>query len=163
MGVVESAAEVEGVIGLARGDPAGGDQRPADDVPARLQPAREGGRVALIEVVFPAGAGPLDPVVVVGRVEEEHLVSRGERGREERHGRIGADQAAGQLVGQQRTQAIERVITEGRRLHDAGVPVAEAAAKAQFGTFTALPRYAENVGGALGRVYLELDGQLPRR
>ena len=60
-------------------------------------------------------------------------------------------------------QAIEQVIAEGRRLRDAGVPVADAPSKAQFGTLTALHRYSENVAGALGRVYLELDGQLPRR
>jgi hypothetical protein len=28
---------------------------------------------------------------------------------------------------------------------------------------TALHRYSDNVAGALGRVYLELDGQLSRR
>ena len=55
------------------------------------------------------------------------------------------------------------MIAEGRRLRDAGVPVADAPSKAQFGTLTALHRYSENVAGALGRVYLELDGQLPRR
>ena len=56
---------------------------------------------------------------------------------------------------------IEQVIAEGRRLHDAGVAVADAPARAQFGSRTALHRYAENVAGALGRVYLEIDGQLP--
>ncbi len=60
-------------------------------------------------------------------------------------------------------QVIEQVIAEGRRLHDAGVAVADAPAKAQFGSRTALHRYAENVAGALGRVYLEIDGQLPRQ
>jgi cyclase len=60
-------------------------------------------------------------------------------------------------------QVIEQVIAEGRRLHDAGVAAADAPAKAQFGSRTALHRYAENVAGALGRVYLELDGQLPRQ
>ncbi|HTM33553.1 MAG TPA: MBL fold metallo-hydrolase [Vicinamibacterales bacterium] len=58
-------------------------------------------------------------------------------------------------------QVIEQVIAEGRRLHDAGVAVADAPARAQFGSRTALHRYAENVAGALGRVYLEIDGQLP--
>jgi len=60
-------------------------------------------------------------------------------------------------------QVIEQVIAEGRHLHDAGVPVADAPAKAQFGSRTALHRYTENVAGALGRVYLELNGQLPRQ
>jgi hypothetical protein len=54
------------------------------------------------------------------------------------------------------------VIAESRRLHDAGVPVADAPAEAQFGTLTALHRYAENVAGALGRVYQDLDHELPR-
>jgi glyoxylase-like metal-dependent hydrolase (beta-lactamase superfamily II) len=58
-------------------------------------------------------------------------------------------------------EVIEQVIAEGRRLHDAGVVVADAPAKAQFGSRAALHRYTENVAGALGRVYLELDGQLP--
>jgi len=58
-------------------------------------------------------------------------------------------------------QVIEQVIAEGRRLHDAGVAVADAPARAQFGSRTALHRYAENVAGALGRDYLEIDGQLP--
>lgn len=59
-------------------------------------------------------------------------------------------------------EAIAQVVAEGRRLHDAGVPVAAAAAQAQFGTFAALHRFTENVGGAIGRVYQELDGTLKR-
>lgn len=57
--------------------------------------------------------------------------------------------------------ALERVLAEGQRLHDAGVPVADAAAKAQFGGLAGWHRYAENVAGALKRVYQELDGALP--
>ena len=60
-------------------------------------------------------------------------------------------------------QVIEQVIAEGRRLHDAGVAVADAPAKAQFGSRTALHRYAENVAGALGRVTLRSTGNCPVR
>ena len=58
--------------------------------------------------------------------------------------------------------ALERVIAEGRRLHDAKVPVDEAPAKADLGTFTNWTRKNENVAGALKRVYMELDGELAR-
>jgi glyoxylase-like metal-dependent hydrolase (beta-lactamase superfamily II) len=56
--------------------------------------------------------------------------------------------------------ALEKVISEGKRLHDAGVPVAEALAKAEFGEYRSWTRFTENAGNALTRVYLELDGQL---
>ena len=56
--------------------------------------------------------------------------------------------------------ALERVLSEGRRLHGAGVPAAAAAASADFGPFAAWTRRAENAAGALDRVYKELDGQL---
>jgi glyoxylase-like metal-dependent hydrolase (beta-lactamase superfamily II) len=56
--------------------------------------------------------------------------------------------------------ALERVIGEGRRLHDAKVPVDQAAARADFEEFAAWPRAAENGPGALTRVYMELDGEL---
>lgn len=59
-------------------------------------------------------------------------------------------------------QAIEAVIAEATRLHDAGVPAADAAAQARFGSLTELHRYKENVAGALGRVYSDLEGTLPR-
>jgi hypothetical protein len=58
--------------------------------------------------------------------------------------------------------AIDTVIAEGRRLHDAKVAAADAAAQARFGALASLHRYSENVAGALGRVYLDLDGQLPK-
>jgi cyclase len=57
-------------------------------------------------------------------------------------------------------QALERVIAEGRRLHDAHVPVDEAPAHADFGPFASWTRAADNAAGALTRVYMELDGQL---
>jgi glyoxylase-like metal-dependent hydrolase (beta-lactamase superfamily II) len=56
--------------------------------------------------------------------------------------------------------AIERVIAEGRRLHDAKVPVEDAAARADFGDFAGWWRRTENVSAALKRVYMELDGEL---
>ena len=56
--------------------------------------------------------------------------------------------------------ALERVIAEGRRLHDTKVPVDDAHAKADFGTFADWTRRSENAAGALKRVYMELDGQL---
>jgi glyoxylase-like metal-dependent hydrolase (beta-lactamase superfamily II) len=56
--------------------------------------------------------------------------------------------------------ALEQVIAEGRRLHDAKVPLANAVASASFGPLTGWTRYTDNVAGALGRVYAELDGTL---
>jgi cyclase len=56
--------------------------------------------------------------------------------------------------------ALERVLSEGRRLHDAHVPLDEAAKAANFGEFGAWFRVSENAPGALKRVYMELDGQL---
>ncbi|HEY7293048.1 MAG TPA: hypothetical protein VH583_24650 [Vicinamibacterales bacterium] len=56
--------------------------------------------------------------------------------------------------------ALERVVAEGRRLHDEHVPVEEAPKLADFGQFASWVRAAENAPGALKRVYAELDGQL---
>lgn len=56
--------------------------------------------------------------------------------------------------------AIERVISEGKRLHDAGVPVDRAAASADFGPFSDWTRVNDNAANALKRVYMELDGEL---
>jgi glyoxylase-like metal-dependent hydrolase (beta-lactamase superfamily II) len=58
--------------------------------------------------------------------------------------------------------ALERVIAEGRRLHDAKVPVDEAASQADLGDFAGWTRRSENAAGALKRVYMELDGELAR-
>ena len=57
--------------------------------------------------------------------------------------------------------AIERVVSEGRRLHDARVPADQAAAKADFGPYADWTRVSNNAAGALQRVYLELEGKLP--
>jgi glyoxylase-like metal-dependent hydrolase (beta-lactamase superfamily II) len=56
--------------------------------------------------------------------------------------------------------ALERVIAEGTRLHDAHVPVELAADRADFGPYTTWTRRADNAAGALKRVYMQLDGQL---
>jgi hypothetical protein len=57
-------------------------------------------------------------------------------------------------------RALERVVNVGRRLHDAHVPVDDAAAAADFGDISGWIRRQENAAGALKRVYMELDGQL---
>jgi glyoxylase-like metal-dependent hydrolase (beta-lactamase superfamily II) len=57
--------------------------------------------------------------------------------------------------------ALTRVISEGRRLHDAQVPVEAAAAAADFGEFGSWARVAENAPAALTRVYMEIEGRLP--
>src|SRR5215510_10668612 len=56
--------------------------------------------------------------------------------------------------------AIERVVAEGKRLHDSGVPVDGAAATADLGPFGDWTRVSDNAGNALKRVYMELDGEL---
>jgi cyclase len=57
-------------------------------------------------------------------------------------------------------RALETVVREGRRLHDAGVPADEAARQADFGEIGDWIRRAENAPAALKRVYLDLDGRL---
>ncbi len=57
--------------------------------------------------------------------------------------------------------ALEQIFAEGRRLHDAHVPLEEAASRANFDGFDGWTRAANNATTALGRVYLELDGKLP--
>jgi len=56
--------------------------------------------------------------------------------------------------------AIERIIAEGKRLHDGKVPVDDAPAAANFGPYESWTRKQNNAAGALKRVYMELDGQL---
>ena len=56
--------------------------------------------------------------------------------------------------------ALERVIAEGRRLHDARVPVDEAVGRADFGPYASWTRRADNADGALMRIYMDLDGEL---
>lgn len=56
--------------------------------------------------------------------------------------------------------AIERVVSEAKRLHDSGVPAEKAAESADFGPYANWTRVSNNAAGALQRVYLELDGKL---
>ncbi len=58
-------------------------------------------------------------------------------------------------------QALEQLISEGRRLHDERVPLSEAPSRVRMGEFASLLRYRENLPGALARVYAEVDGTLP--
>ena len=56
--------------------------------------------------------------------------------------------------------ALERVIAEGRRLHDAGTSVENATTAAHLEPYDAWTRAANNAFAGLKRVYMELDGQL---
>ena len=56
--------------------------------------------------------------------------------------------------------ALERVISEGRRLHDAGTALENATAAARFEPYDGWTRAANNAFAALKRVYLQLDGGL---
>ena len=57
-------------------------------------------------------------------------------------------------------RAIERIVAEGRRLHDAGTPVEGAAAAARLEPYDGWTRAANNASSAIQRVYMELDGKL---
>jgi glyoxylase-like metal-dependent hydrolase (beta-lactamase superfamily II) len=57
--------------------------------------------------------------------------------------------------------AIERVISEGRRLHAAGVPAARAADAADLGELRNWTRFTNNAAAAFARVYQEIEGTLP--
>lgn len=59
-------------------------------------------------------------------------------------------------------QALVQVVAEGRRLHAAGVPVEEAVKQAKFGDLEGWTIRASQAPIAIRRVYLELDGKLPR-
>jgi glyoxylase-like metal-dependent hydrolase (beta-lactamase superfamily II) len=59
--------------------------------------------------------------------------------------------------------AIEKVIAEGKRLHDAGTAVENAAAGARLEPYDGWTRAANNATSALQRVYIELDGGLRQR
>jgi len=56
--------------------------------------------------------------------------------------------------------ALERILAEGKRLHDAGTDLENASASARFEPYDAWTRAANNAYAALKRVYMELDGQL---
>ena len=59
--------------------------------------------------------------------------------------------------------AIERVIVQGRRLHEQKMPLERALLAADFGRYEEWTRRENNAPGALKRVFMELDGQLPPR
>jgi cyclase len=59
--------------------------------------------------------------------------------------------------------ALERVISEGRRLHELKMPLEKALVAADFGRYEEWTRKENNAPGAHKRVYTELDGQLPPR
>lgn len=57
-------------------------------------------------------------------------------------------------------RAIETIVAEGTRLHDAQVPIETATASANFGSIDSWTRAANNAFQALNRVYAERDGNL---
>jgi cyclase len=56
--------------------------------------------------------------------------------------------------------ALERIIAEGRRLHDAGTSIENAPAAARLEPYDGWTRAANNALAGLKRVYMELDGAL---
>ena len=56
--------------------------------------------------------------------------------------------------------ALERIIAEGRRLHDAGTSSENAPAAARLEPYDGWTRAANNAFAGLKRVYMELDGAL---
>ena len=59
-------------------------------------------------------------------------------------------------------RAVEQVIAEAKRLHDAGVDVEDAVEQAQFGDLENWSLRASQGARAIQRVYLELNGELSR-
>lgn len=57
-------------------------------------------------------------------------------------------------------RALEQIVSEGTRLHDAHVPIESAPASADFGPFDGWTRAANNAFAAIRRVYLERDRAL---
>ncbi len=55
---------------------------------------------------------------------------------------------------------LEQIVGEGRRLHDAKIPLDQAPRAALLGAYAYWTRSAQNLPDALKRVYLEADGQL---
>lgn len=60
-------------------------------------------------------------------------------------------------------KALQAVIAEARRLHDAGVPVEEAITQANFGEYQDWKLHESQRPIAVRRVYDELDGKLPKK
>ncbi|MDE2981093.1 MAG: hypothetical protein OXU74_07850 [Gemmatimonadota bacterium] len=59
-------------------------------------------------------------------------------------------------------QAVVQVIAEATRLHAAGLTLEEAVAEADFGALEGWSLHASQAPTAIGRVYMELNGELPR-
>ncbi len=59
-------------------------------------------------------------------------------------------------------RAMEQVIAEAKRLHDAGVSVEDAVERARFGDLENWSLRASQGARAIQRVYLELNGELSR-
>ena len=57
-------------------------------------------------------------------------------------------------------RALEQILAEGTRLHDARVPIDTATASANFGAFDGWTRAANNAYQAIKHVYMERDGEL---
>jgi len=57
-------------------------------------------------------------------------------------------------------QALENLVSESRRLHDANVPLENAARAINLGEFQYWYRAANNLPDAIRQVYLEIDGKL---
>jgi hypothetical protein len=55
---------------------------------------------------------------------------------------------------------MEYVVAEGKRLHDSGVPVEEAAYHSDLGEYAYWTRAGQNAHDAFKRIYLEADGKL---
>jgi glyoxylase-like metal-dependent hydrolase (beta-lactamase superfamily II) len=60
-------------------------------------------------------------------------------------------------------KAVLQVIAEGKRLHDAGVPVDSAVTQAKWGSLEDWTIRSSQAATAIHRVYLELEGKLPKR
>ena len=60
-------------------------------------------------------------------------------------------------------QALVQVIEEASRLHAAGLPLEEAVEEADFGELNGWSLRSSQAGRAIGRVYMELNGELPPR
>ena len=58
-------------------------------------------------------------------------------------------------------QAVAQVIAEATRFHEAGVPLEDAIEQADFGELETWSLRASQAPRALGRVYMELNGELP--
>ncbi len=56
--------------------------------------------------------------------------------------------------------AVEKVVSEGKRLHDSRVPLESAPRVSMLGPFAYWTRAAQNLPDDFRRVYMELDGQL---